>query len=92
MFSILRAAGKKESRDLRLLPGSPVVKSNGGEYNNNIKKMDTKHSLIHGAFGKYKTMEFQPGFNSTFYNATLPYCFAVTTGACYDSFTGTVIP
>jgi hypothetical protein len=39
-----------------------------------------------------KTIEFQLGYNVTFYNATMPYCFAVTTGACYDSSTGKVIP
>ena len=54
--------------------------------------MDTSHSLVQSVFGKHKTVEFQPGYNATFYNATMPYCFAVTTGACYDSSTGMVIP
>jgi hypothetical protein len=39
-----------------------------------------------------KVVQYMPGFNETFYNSTLPYCFAVTSGSCYDSSTGQVIP
>jgi hypothetical protein len=34
----------------------------------------------------------QGGNNATHYNATLAYCFAVTTGACFDQTTGKVLP
>ncbi len=38
-----------------------------------------------------KVVEHRPGFNETFYNSTLPYCFAVQSGSCYDSSTGHII-
>jgi hypothetical protein len=59
------------------VPGLSAVKSNGGssEYNTNVQKTDTRNSLVHSVFGKHKTTEFQSGYNSTFYNATMPYCF-----------------
>ena len=45
--------------------------SNDGGNNDNIKKMDIRHSLVHSVFGKHKTIEYQPGFNSTFFNTTM---------------------
>jgi hypothetical protein len=66
----------------------------GGGYNdNNIKKFDTSKSLFHSS-GSHssKIIEYMPGFNDTFYNSTLPYCFAVTSGSCYDTSSNSVIP
>jgi hypothetical protein len=68
---------------------------NGGDssYNNaNIKKFDTSKSPLRIAGSNDRMVTFKPGFNETFYNSTLPYCFAVKTGACYDSTTGQVVP
>jgi hypothetical protein len=61
-----------------IAPGVPAVKSNdgGNGYSTNIQKMDTTHSLVKSVFGNHKTIEFQPGYNATFYNATTPYCFS----------------
>ena len=42
--------------------------------------------------GSKKIVEYMPGFNDTFYNSTLPYCYAVTSGSCYDNSSGQVIP
>ena len=45
---------------------------------------------IGGSSGK--VIEYKLGFNETFYNSTLPCCFAVTSGSCYDSSTGKIMP
>jgi hypothetical protein len=63
----------------------------GSEYNNNnIKKFDTSKSIFRSAGSSHgsKVIEYMPGFNETFYNSTLPYCYAVISGSCYDSSTG----
>jgi hypothetical protein len=85
------------------VPGVPAVRAggsdddnggSGGVYNNNnIKKFDTSKSILRsaGSHGS-KIIEYTPGFNETFYNSTLPYCYAVTAGTCYDSSTGHIIP
>jgi hypothetical protein len=63
----------------------------GSNYNNDkLKKFDTSKSSFHIGDGHRKIVEYMPGFNETFYNSTLPYCFAVTSGSCYDSSTGQV--
>src|SRR5215217_5372762 len=88
-----------------VVPGSPVVTADrdngngndGGDigYNNeggnNIKKFDPSKSLFSIGGTSNKIVEYKPGFNETFYNSTLPYCYAVTSGSCYDSSTGHVI-
>jgi hypothetical protein len=72
-------------------PGVPVIQNddNGdGSYNdNNIKKFDTSKSIFRsaGSGSSSKIIEYMPGFNDTSYNSTLPYCFAVTSGSCYDT-------
>ena len=74
----------------------PPVADSGGDntcYNNdNIKKFDTSESSFRIGGSDGKVVEYMPGFNETFYNSTLPYCFAVLRGSCYDSSTGQVIP
>ena len=82
-----------------IVPGSPVVTADSGSndansgYNdNNIKKFDTSKSAFSIGGSDGKVVEYKPGFNETFYNSTLPYCFAVQSGSCYDSSTGQVIP
>jgi hypothetical protein len=72
------------------VPGLPAVRtdSDDGGYNDNdnIKKFDTTKSIFRSSDSSHssKIIEYMPGFNDMFYNSTLPYCFAVTTGACYD--------
>ena len=84
-------------------PGSPVVtadsgngddgSSNSGGYNNgNIKKFDISKSSFRISGSDGKVVEYGPGFNETFYNSALPYCYAVTSGSCYDSFSGRITP
>lgn len=77
------------------VPVSPVADSGGdntGYNNDNIKKFDTSKSSFRIGGSDGKVVEYMPGFNETFYNSTLPYCFAVLRGSCYDSSTGQVIP
>ncbi len=59
---------------------------------NNIKKFDPSKSSFRIGGSDGKVVEYRPGFNETFYNSTLPYCFAVQSGSCYDSSTGHIIP
>ena len=88
-----------------IVPGSPVVTADSGNSNgnyggggigynneggNNIKKFDPSKSLFSIGGTSNKIVEYKPGFNETFYNSTLPYCYAVTSGSCYDSSTGQV--
>jgi hypothetical protein len=78
-------------------PGVPVIRNHGGDggYNNdNIKKFDTSKSLFRSSDSgsSSKIIEYIPGFNDTFFNSTLPYCFAVTSGSCYDTSRHSVIP
>jgi hypothetical protein len=78
-------------------PGVPIIQNDdngGGSYNsNNIKKFDTSKSIFNSSDShSSKIIEYMPGFNDTFYNSTLPYCFAVTTGACYDNMNNRVLP
>jgi hypothetical protein len=84
-----------------IVPGLPAVPFNGDDnhddgssgYNNgNIKKFDTSKSSFRIGGSNGKVVEYMPGFNETFYNSTLPYCFAVTTGACYDNMNNRVLP
>ena len=66
--------------------------NSGYNNDNNIKKFDTSKSSfrIDGSDGK--VVQYKPGFNETFYNSTLPYCFAVPSGSCYNSATGQITP
>jgi hypothetical protein len=80
------------------VPGLPVVTSDGNDgdnrdgYNNrNIKSFDTSKSSFRISGSGSRIVQYMPGFNETFYNSTLPYCFAVTSGSCYDSSTGQVV-
>ena len=83
-------------------PGSPVAVadsgngndggSNNGGYGGHIKKFDTSKSSFRIGGSNGKVVQYMPGFNETFYNSTLPYCFAVLRGSCYDSSTGQIIP
>jgi hypothetical protein len=66
--------------------------SSGGYNDNNLKTFYTSKSPLRIAGSNDKMVTFKPGFNETFFNSTLPYCFAVKTGACYDSTTGQVVP
>lgn len=89
-----------------IVPGSPVVTAdgdigngnNGGgiDYNNeggsNIKKFDPSKSVFSIGGTSNKVVEYRPGFNETFYNSTLLYCYAVTSGSCYNSSTGQILP
>ena len=62
-------------------------------YNNGkMKKFDTSKSSFRIGDDHRKIVEYVPGFNETFYNSTLPYCFAVQSGSCYDSSTCQIIP
>ena len=77
--------------------GVPVVPSadgsdNAGYNNGNIKKFDTSKSSFRIGGSDGKVVQYRPGFNETFYNSTLPYCFAVQGGSCYNSATGQIIP
>ena len=82
-----------------VVPGSPVATADsgngndGGSYSNdgnsNIKKFDP--SKVIGSTSN-KIVEYKPRFNETFYNSTLPYSYAVTSGSCYNSSTGQIIP
>ena len=60
--------------------------------NNNMKKFDPSKSVFSIGGTSNKVVEYRPGFNETFYNSTLPYCYAVTSGSCYDSSSGQIIP
>jgi len=84
-----------------IVPGSPAVTADGGGSNdgntgynndNNIKTFDTSKSSFRIGGSDGQVVKYKPGFNETFYNSTLPYCYAVTTGTCYDSSTGHIIP
>ena len=48
-------------------------------------RFDTSKSSFRIGGSDGKVVQYMPGFNETFYNSTLPYCFAVTSGTCYDS-------
>lgn len=77
------------------VPVPPAADSGGdntGYNNGNIKKFDTSKSSFRIGGSDGKVVEYMPGFNETFYNSTLPYCFAILRGSCYDSSTGQVIP
>jgi len=83
------------------VPGLPAPKqANGGNddisnsaYDNgNVKQFDTSKSSFRIGGSDGQVVKYKPGFNETFYNSTLPYCYAVTTGTCYDSSTGHIIP
>jgi hypothetical protein len=79
------------------VPGLPAPRqaddsSNGGYDNGNIKQFDTSKSSFRIGGSNSKVVEFRPGFNETFYNSTLPYCFAVPSGSCYNTATGQIIP
>jgi hypothetical protein len=77
-------------------PGLPVVTGNDNDnYNDNgiTKKFDTSNSPFSMVGGKGRQIiQYMPGFNETFYNSTLPYCYAVKTGACYDNMNNRIIP
>jgi hypothetical protein len=69
-----------------IVPGLPVVRSDGNDhddgggssYNNgNIKKFDTSKSSFRISGSGSEIVQYMPGFNETFYNSTLPYCFAL---------------
>jgi len=87
-----------------IVPGSPVVTTdigNGNDndgtgntaYNNgNIKEFDTSKSPFRIGGSDGKVVQYVPGFNETFYNSTLPYCFAVQSGSCYNTATGQIMP
>ena len=78
------------------VPVPPAADGDGGDnngYNNdNIKTFDTSKSSFRISGSDGQVVKYKPGFNETFYNSTLPYCYAVTTGTCYDSSTGHIIP
>jgi hypothetical protein len=94
---VVRSDKKQHDNDGGLSPpGVPAVRTDGdddggGYSNNNIKKFDTSKSLFRSS-GTSKIIQYKPGFNDTFFNSTLPYCYAVTTGSCYDTNTQQVIP
>ncbi|HJT48628.1 MAG TPA: hypothetical protein VJ729_10650 [Nitrososphaeraceae archaeon] len=83
-----------------IAPGVPVppAANGGGDnsgwgYNNgNIKNFDTSKSSFRIGGSDGKIVQYKPGFNETFYNSTLPYCFAVQSGSCYNSATGQITP
>jgi hypothetical protein len=102
---VVRVDNKHKDKDSNnggrlIVPGSPVVTADSGSndansgYNNdnNIKKFDPSKSSFRIGGSDGKVVEYRPGFNETFYNSTLPYCFAVQSGSCYDSSTGHIIP
>jgi hypothetical protein len=100
---VVRVDNKHKDKDSNnggrlIVPGSPVVTADSGNggggsgYNNDIKKFDPSKSLFSIGGTSNKIIEYKPGFNETFYNSTLPYCYAVTSGSCYDSSTRQVLP
>jgi len=72
--------------------GGNVDISNSGYDNGNVKQFDTSKSPFRITGSDGQVVKYKPGFNETFYNSTLPYCFAIQSGSCYDSSTGHVIP
>ena len=84
-----------------IVPGSPVVAADNGNDggnsgynndNNDIKTFNPSKSSFSIGGSDGKVARYIPGFNETFYNSTLPYCFSVQSGSCYNSATGQITP